>query len=88
MAHIIPIAGIRYKTQTPGSDITPLISPPYDVLSPSDKQTLLERDSHNIVAIDLPQCPAKQAGPDAVYQRRSEERREGKECRSRWAPYH
>ena len=24
----------------------------------------------------------------SVYQRRSEERRVGKECRSRWSPYH
>ena len=25
---------------------------------------------------------------DALYRRRSEERRVGKECRSRWSPYH
>src|SRR3712207_5172280 len=27
-------------------------------------------------------------GPSATAQRRSEERRVGKECRSRWSPYH
>ena len=27
-------------------------------------------------------------GPDAVVNLRSEERRVGKECRSRWSPYH
>ena len=32
---------------------------------------------------------AKRAGADAVkLQTRSEERRVGKECRSRWSPYH
>ena len=28
------------------------------------------------------------AGPDDIYVSRSEERRVGKECRSRWSPYH
>src|SRR2546427_1822630 len=28
------------------------------------------------------------AGPYAINRRRSEERRVGKECRSRWSPYH
>src|ERR1041384_8247374 len=35
-------------------------------------------------------CPASQASPSfrATRMRRSEERRVGKECRSRWSPYH
>ena len=28
------------------------------------------------------------AKPDQMHHRRSEERRVGKECRSRWSPYH
>src|SRR2546426_5486029 len=35
--------------------------------------------------------PSPDAGPEALYARsapRSEERRVGKECRSRWSPYH
>jgi len=31
---------------------------------------------------------ARRGGFDAVYLDRSEERRVGKECRSRWSPYH
>ena len=30
----------------------------------------------------------KSAGPDGFTGKRSEERRVGKECRSRWSPYH
>src|SRR2546429_3152351 len=31
---------------------------------------------------------ASQMATDTIYQQRSEERRVGKECRSRWSPYH
>lgn len=63
MAQIEPFRGIRYARP----DISDFVAPPYDVLSESDKQALLEKDSHNIVAIDLPHTPPKSAGPDRVY---------------------
>src|SRR5256885_12932612 len=34
-----------------------------------------------------PSCP-RQRSTSAIFKRRSEERRVGKECRSRWSPYH
>src|SRR2546430_4904536 len=34
------------------------------------------------------QCRAAQSRRDVVWSPRSEERRVGKECRSRWSPYH
>ena len=64
MADIQPLAAIRY----PEAQQTALISPPYDVLSATDKQQLLARNPHNVVAIDLPHVPPKNAGPAAVYQ--------------------
>lgn len=63
MATISPFAAIRYP-QARQSD---LIAPPYDVLSGEDKQWMLARNPHNIVALDLPHIPPKEAGPDAVY---------------------
>ncbi|MBX3396435.1 MAG: DUF1015 domain-containing protein [Phycisphaerae bacterium] len=63
MAHIEPFRGIRYTLQ----DVSELIAPPYDILSEKDKSTLLGKDDHNIVAIDLPYVPPKNAGPDQVY---------------------
>ena len=63
MPSIFPFSAIRYPQQNQ----TSLVSPPYDVLSGEDKSRLLARDGHNIVAIDLPHIPPKEAGPDAAY---------------------
>jgi len=64
MAVVQPFQAIRYvKAQQ-----TELVSPPYDVLSGDDKSRLLKRNGHNIVAIDLPHIPPKEAGPDAAYE--------------------
>lgn len=65
MAQIEPFRAIRYSQ----TDITNLIAPPYDILTEEDKQTLLRKDDHNIVAIDLPHTPPKTAGPDSAYER-------------------
>ncbi len=66
---IAPLTGIRYDAQRFGQDVSRVIAPPYDVLDSADKEALLTQDSCNVVAIDLPHVPPKQAGPDAVYQR-------------------
>src|SRR3954463_9915037 len=63
MAVIAPLQGIRYPQQNQ----TNVVAPPYDVLSGEDKARLLKRDAHNVVAIDLPHMPPKEAGPDATY---------------------
>ncbi|HUW84953.1 MAG TPA: DUF1015 domain-containing protein [Phycisphaerae bacterium] len=66
---IAPLAGIRYDVRRFGKDLSKLIAPPYDVLDGTDKDALLKGHPRNIVAVDLPHVPPKQAGPDAVYQR-------------------
>ncbi len=38
------------------------------MLTGEDKSRLLARDGHNIVAVDLPHIPPKDAGPDAAYE--------------------
>lgn len=63
MAEIHPFRAIRYREH----NVSALIAPPYDVLDTADKQALLARSNRNVVAIDLPQCPAKTAGPQKVY---------------------
>jgi uncharacterized protein (DUF1015 family) len=63
MANISPLMAIRY----PQSQQSSLVAPPYDVLSGEDKSRLLAKDGHNIVAIDLPHIPPKEAGPDSAY---------------------
>lgn len=64
MANIAPLQAIRYPQQNQ----TSLVSPPYDVLSGEDKSRLLAKDGHNVVAIDLPHIPPKEAGPDSAYE--------------------
>ena len=70
MAHIEAFAGIRFGPASgAGTDISKLVSPPYDVLGPADKERLIGRSPNNVVAIDLPFAPAKKAGPDELYER-------------------
>jgi uncharacterized protein (DUF1015 family) len=40
-----------------------VLAPPYDIISPSERQALLARDAHNIVRIELP-ADLGAAGPD------------------------
>ena len=63
MAEIRPFRGWHY----PG-DVSNLIAPPYDILSAQEKAALLARSPDNIVGVDLPVVPAKEVGPDPVYQ--------------------
>ncbi len=65
MAVIQPLTGLRYNRR----DVSDVLAPPYDILSAAEKKALLEKDDHNIVAIDLPHIPPKSAGPDRVYNR-------------------
>ena len=67
---IRPFRGWRYRT-TDG-DVSRLIAPPFDVLSPADKASLLARDGRNIVAVDLPHVPARDAGPGEAYRSAAE----------------
>ena len=62
---IRPFRGWRYRT--PDGDVSRLIAPPFDVLSPADKAALLARDGRNIVAADLPHVPARDVGPPEAY---------------------
>ncbi len=53
-------------------DVSSLIAPPYDVLTGEQKDELLARSEHNIIAVDLPHVPPKEAGPDEVYAQAAE----------------
>ncbi|MGB2821650.1 MAG: DUF1015 domain-containing protein [Phycisphaerae bacterium] len=63
---IRPFRGWRYSGGLDG-DISPYIAPPYDILSPADKQRLLAGSKSNVVAVDLPHVPAKELGPEGAY---------------------
>lgn len=69
MAEIQPFAAIRYDFGALRGDLSTRIAPPYDVLDQADKDALLARSDHNIVAIDLPHIPPKSLGPPEAYAR-------------------
>lgn len=50
---IAPFAGIRYNPEKV-PDLTPVISPPYDMIPPALREDLGGRDEHNIVRLILP----------------------------------
>jgi uncharacterized protein (DUF1015 family) len=58
MADIQPLQAIRYDTSIAGP-LSDLTAPPYDVISPQQREDLLQRSPHNVVAIDLPQMNAE-----------------------------
>jgi len=69
MPEVAPLAAIRFDQTRTNGDLSTLLAPPYDVLDQSDKDALLAKSEHNIVAVDLPHIPPKSAGPPATYQR-------------------
>ncbi|MFH1791229.1 MAG: DUF1015 family protein, partial [Candidatus Omnitrophota bacterium] len=52
MATIKPFKGIVYNTAVAG-DLAGVVAPPYDVISPSERDNLHERSPYNIVRLIL-----------------------------------
>ncbi|MBF4509809.1 MAG: DUF1015 domain-containing protein [Aeromicrobium sp.] len=52
----------------PGADISALVAPPYDVISPDQRETLLAGSPHNVVALELPDGPLDPTAPDNRYE--------------------
>ncbi len=59
MPELKPFRAVRYSA---GTDLSALTAPPYDVISPAQRETLAKRDAHNIVHLILPEERA--GGPD------------------------
>ncbi|MCU0310335.1 MAG: DUF1015 domain-containing protein [Acidimicrobiales bacterium] len=52
MPRFEPFPGIRYAAAPAGA--ATLTAPPYDVISPAERRSLVDADPHNVVRIDLP----------------------------------
>ena len=61
MPDLRPFRALRFATAA--ADLSEVLAPPYDIISPAERQALLARDPHNVVRIELPADPG-QAGPD------------------------
>ena len=54
MAEIRPFQALRYHQERAG-DIDSLTCPPYDIISPAQREELLQRNPYNVVRLELPQ---------------------------------
>jgi uncharacterized protein (DUF1015 family) len=73
MVDVRPFAGIRYNPARVGNDLTAVVCPPYDVISPTERQALVSAHQHNFVRLELPQSPVADPDPLARYRRAAEE---------------
>ena len=55
MAEILPFRGIQYRSRE--KDLSRVLAPPYDVITPAYRDELYERDPHNIVRVVLNRTP-------------------------------
>ena len=54
MVDIAPFRALRYATPKKKADISAWICPPYDVISPAERQALEKRSPLNVVQLELP----------------------------------
>jgi uncharacterized protein (DUF1015 family) len=55
MAHIAPLTPLRYDTSRLAGGLASVVAPPYDVISPAEREALAARDPHNVVRLILPE---------------------------------
>ena len=65
---VAPFRGIRYGTGN-SRDLSALIAPPYDIISPGMQEELRGRDPHNFVRIELPEGRGDDSDEDNRYTR-------------------
>lgn len=65
MPPVLPFAGLRYTA--PAAELTKLVCPPFDVISPDEQHALLEASEHNAVRLELP--PDDPGQSDSRYER-------------------
>ena len=59
MAQVRPFRALRYSAAA--GPIERLVAPPYDVISPQERERYLELDPHNVVHLTLPESEAQAA---------------------------
>ena len=52
MPNLRPFRALRFDVAA--TDLSAVLAPPYDIISPAERRELLARDPHNIVRIELP----------------------------------
>jgi uncharacterized protein (DUF1015 family) len=67
MADIAPLTPLRYDLARLPAGLGAVVAPPYDVISPAEREALAARDPHNVVRLILPEGEG-----DAKYGRAAE----------------
>lgn len=57
----------HFYRHKPGQDLTPVVAPPYDVISPAERAMLIARDPDNVVTLELPEGTSDPGTPDNRY---------------------
>ena len=65
MARVRPFRAWTYAR--PSADVSDVAAPPYDVISDAQRDALLARSSHNVVALELPEGPLDPTVPGNRY---------------------
>jgi uncharacterized protein (DUF1015 family) len=68
VADVKPFRALRYGPSASGP-LDRLVAPPYDVISPAEREELLARSPHNVVRLTLPDSPEEAAGTLAEWRR-------------------
>ena len=55
MANIAPLTPLRYDLGRLSGGLSSVVAPPYDVISPSEREVLAAREPHNVVRLILPE---------------------------------
>ncbi len=75
MVDVRPFAAIRYNPAQVGSDLTSLVCPPYDVISPAERAELVAAHPRNFVRLELPEPAAGDTSAETRYERAAAEYR-------------
>ncbi len=67
MAALVPWRALHYNPELV-PDLGPIVTPPYDVISPEQQARFYEQHPYNVVRLILPQPPAGDPDPDSRYQ--------------------
>lgn len=67
MPHVRPFRALRFRSEAVG-DLSLVLSPPYDVVSPDEQRRLLARHPRNVIRLDLPETEAGE-DPEERYRR-------------------
>ena len=67
MAEIRPIKALRYTALA--GDIAGCVCPPYDIISPAEREELLKKNEYNLVRLELPTGDDRYASAGRIFRK-------------------